>query len=62
MFKDGIGRTDLNGGSIGEMKDSLNNIFLNFDKELFVFPGHGPYSKVNEILNSNITLRELLND
>ena len=62
VFKDGIGRTDLKGGSIGEMKDSLNNIFLNFDKELFVFPGHGPYSKVNEILNSNITLRELLND
>ena len=62
VFKDGIGRTDLKGGSIDEMKDSLNNIFLNLNKDLSVFPGHGPYSKVNEILNSNITLRELLND
>lgn len=62
VFKDSIGRTDLYSGSIESMKDSINNIFVNFDKSFDIFPGHGEYDSVKNILNNNIVLKELLDD
>jgi len=62
VFKESIGRTDLNSGSISSMKDSINNVFLNFEKSYDIFPGHGEYDSVENILNNNIVLKELLND
>jgi glyoxylase-like metal-dependent hydrolase (beta-lactamase superfamily II) len=40
LFRGGIGRTDLWGGDMGEMTESLNRLFFLADETL-VFPGHG---------------------
>ena len=44
------------------MKDSINKIFLNLDKDLEVFPGHGNTDTVNNILNYNSYLKEFIDD
>jgi hydroxyacylglutathione hydrolase len=62
VFKESIGRTDLYSGDITSMKDSINNVFVNFDKSFDIFPGHGEYDSVENILNNNIILKELLDD
>ena len=61
VFAEGIGRTDLYSGSLSEMKDSINNIFLSFNKDLEVFPGHGNTDTVDNILNYNSYLKEFIN-
>jgi glyoxylase-like metal-dependent hydrolase (beta-lactamase superfamily II) len=40
LFRGGIGRTDLSGGSMAEMTKSLKRLF-SLDGETRVFPGHG---------------------
>jgi glyoxylase-like metal-dependent hydrolase (beta-lactamase superfamily II) len=40
LFRDGIGRTDLWGGDMDEMTESLKRLF-SLDGETRVFPGHG---------------------
>ncbi len=62
VFAQGIGRTDLFSGNNAEMKDSINKIFLSFDKELDVFPGHGDSDTVSNILNYNDYLKEFIDD
>ena len=62
VFAQGIGRTDLFSGNNAEMKDSIKNIFLNLDKELDVFPGHGDSDTVSNILNYNDYLKEFIDD
>ena len=44
-----------------QMKDSINNIFLSFNKDLEVFPGHGNTDTVDNILNYNSYLKEFIN-
>lgn len=41
LFKDGIGRTDLMGGSEKDMKESLSKISKRVKKGMIVYPGHG---------------------
>jgi len=62
VFKESIGRTDLYSGDIKSMKDSINKVFVNFDKSFDIFPGHGEYDSVENILINNIVLKELLDD
>ena len=62
VFSQGIGRTDLFSGSYEEMKESINNVFLTFDKGLEVFPGHGDSDTVSNILNYNDYLKEFIDD
>ena len=62
VFAQGIGRTDLYSGYTSEMKESINKIFLNLDKDLEVFPGHGNTDTVNNILNYNSYLKEFIDD
>jgi glyoxylase-like metal-dependent hydrolase (beta-lactamase superfamily II) len=40
LFRDGIGRTDLSGGDMNEMTESLKRLFT-LDGATQVFPGHG---------------------
>ena len=61
VFAQGIGRTDLYSGNTSEMKESINKIFLNLDKDLEVFPGHGNTDTVDNILNYNSYLKEFIN-
>ena len=45
IFKEGIGRTDLPGGSYNDMKDSLQKI-LNMNDDIIIIPGHGPETTI----------------
>jgi glyoxylase-like metal-dependent hydrolase (beta-lactamase superfamily II) len=62
VFKDGIGRTDLQSGSLIDMKTSINNVFMNFNDDFEILPGHGPSGKVKSIKSNNITIKEFLHD
>ncbi|MBN2543853.1 MBL fold metallo-hydrolase [bacterium] len=47
LFKKGIGRTDLPGGSEEELMESLDRI-LELQDDLIVYPGHGPETTIGE--------------
>ena len=44
------------------MKHSVNNIFLNFNDEFEIFPGHGPSDKVKTIKENNEFIKMLIDD
>jgi len=48
LFSDCYGRTDLNSGSINDMKQSLLNIFNRFYDTTMIFPGHGKHCTLGE--------------
>ena len=52
LFKGAIGRTDLPGGSLDDIKRSLLKL-KRFDKELEVFPGHGLGSNLEDEFRTN---------
>lgn len=53
LFANGIGRTDLPGGSLSEIKQSITNKLFILDHSCEIFPGHGPISSLGrEILNN----------
>lgn len=45
LFRRGVGRTDLGGGSEAELKESLRRLFL-LPAETLVYPGHGPATDI----------------
>ena len=45
IFKDGIGRTDLDGGSTQDMLNSLKKI-SKYNDDIVVYPGHGDSTKL----------------
>jgi glyoxylase-like metal-dependent hydrolase (beta-lactamase superfamily II) len=47
LFKNGVGRTDLAGGSSTEMKNSLKKLFKLPDKTI-VYPGHGVETTIGD--------------
>lgn len=56
VFKDGLGRTDLPGGSGGQLKKSiLRMAALDTD---WIFPGHGPFLKGKSDIQSNFSALE----
>jgi hydroxyacylglutathione hydrolase len=46
LFADGIGRTDLPGGSSEALLKSINERLLPMDENTKIFPGHGPESTI----------------
>jgi hydroxyacylglutathione hydrolase len=52
LFNEGIGRTDFPGGSITEMRKSLQKLVLLPDYFL-VYPGHGPASIIGQEKRNN---------
>lgn len=48
LFKDGIGRTDLKGGNIESMINSLKKM-TKYNKDIIIYPGHGESSTLEEI-------------
>ncbi|MCJ7471699.1 MAG: MBL fold metallo-hydrolase [Actinobacteria bacterium] len=52
LFRGAIGRTDLPGGSLSDIKSSLLKL-KRFDKDFEVFPGHGPGTGLEDELKTN---------
>lgn len=46
LFRTGVGRTDLPGGSERELIDSIENTLYTFDDDVVVYPGHGPKTTI----------------
>lgn len=55
LFKESIGRTDLAGGDIAQIKDSLLKI-KNMDRDYLIYPGHGPATTLKYEIGSNYYL------
>jgi hydroxyacylglutathione hydrolase len=53
LFKQGIGRTDLPGGSMEKLLDSIQHKLLGLPDETVVYPGHGPATTIGEERFSN---------
>ena len=52
LFKNSVGRTDLDGGSQVELKASLR-VFKEFNKDYLIYPGHDEETKLSyELINN----------
>ena len=58
LFAGSIGRTDLWGGSMEQMMDSLIHKLLALPDETVVYPGHGQPTTIGEERQSNPFLTE----
>lgn len=57
LFKGSIGRTDLWGGSMEEIMDSLRSKLLQLPDATIVHPGHGPMTTIGQERETNPFLR-----
>ena len=57
LFAGSIGRTDLWGGSMAQIMDSLRSKLLHLPDETIVFPGHGPVTSIAQERELNPFLR-----
>lgn len=53
LFNGSIGRTDLSGGSLDELLNSIKNKIFTLDQNVVVYSGHGPETTVGNEINSN---------
>ncbi len=53
LFKETVGRTDLEGGSHIEMQQSIE-LIKQYDKDIVIYPGHGDKSTLRHECNENI--------
>lgn len=59
LFKRGIGRTDLPGGSYDDLMRSMADYVLPLPSETMVLPGHGPSTTIGAERDLNPFLQEL---
>lgn len=57
LFNEGVGRTDLPGGSARDLKSSLRSKILILPPKTRVLPGHGPRTTVGQEIASNPFLK-----
>lgn len=48
LFQSGIGRTDLPGGDMNELENSIRNHLYQLDESFIVYPGHGAKTSVGK--------------
>lgn len=53
LFNNGIGRTDLIGGSHADILNSINNKILIYDDDTIVYPGHGSKTSIGKERKNN---------
>ena len=58
LFCGSVGRTDLAGGSLRQLIDSIKTKLLNRGDDYLVYPGHGPVSSIGEERKHNPFLTE----
>lgn len=57
IFRDGIGRTDLQGGDLNTLLNTINQQVLSLPDSVRLLPGHGPESTVGRERDHNPFLR-----
>lgn len=58
LFLQGIGRTDLPGGDINQLEESIRNHLYKLPDSFVVYPGHGPKTKVGSEKRHNPFIKE----
>ncbi|MBN2198415.1 MAG: MBL fold metallo-hydrolase [Candidatus Aminicenantes bacterium] len=53
LFCEGVGRTDLPGGSARQLEESIRSKILTLPDELHVLPGHGPRTAIGRERTDN---------
>jgi glyoxylase-like metal-dependent hydrolase (beta-lactamase superfamily II) len=53
LFADGVGRTDLPGGSHQQLVDSIRNKLFVLPDQVRVYPGHGPSTTIGHEKQNN---------
>src|SRR5699024_3666593 len=53
LFYQGVGRTDLPGGDVGDLSDSIKQKLYTLDDTFTVFPGHGPKTTIGSEKRNN---------
>jgi hydroxyacylglutathione hydrolase len=57
LFFDGVGRSDLPGGSDKKLRESIQKKIATLPPETRVFPGHGPFTTVEREKRGNVFFR-----
>jgi glyoxylase-like metal-dependent hydrolase (beta-lactamase superfamily II) len=57
LFRGGVGRTDLWGGSWDHLEQSIRRELYGLDPATLVIPGHGPFTTIGEELEGNSFIR-----
>ena len=57
LFYGGVGRTDLPGGSLEILEDSIRKKIFIFPDDTVVLPGHGPSTSIGQEKNTNPFIR-----
>lgn len=57
LFRMGVGRTDLQGGSWQQLMKSLHHVIATLPPDVKVYPGHGPATTIGEEVRMNPYLR-----
>ena len=53
LFENSIGRTDLPGGNLDTLLESIRNKMFSLDDDTVVYPGHGPVTTIGKEKISN---------
>jgi glyoxylase-like metal-dependent hydrolase (beta-lactamase superfamily II) len=59
LFAGSVGRTDLPGGNMNILLDSIQNVLACLGDDITIYPGHGPETSIGRELSFNPFLREL---
>jgi hydroxyacylglutathione hydrolase len=62
IFFDGVGRTDLPGGSEKKLRESIEKKIALLPPETRIFPGHGPFTTVEREKRGNAYFKGLLQE
>ena len=62
LYKNGLGFNSFPGENINALKDSIKKILLYFDKNSFVYPGHGESDYLGNIFANNLELNNFINN
>jgi glyoxylase-like metal-dependent hydrolase (beta-lactamase superfamily II) len=62
LFFDGVGRSDLPGGSEKKLRESIQKKIAVLPPETRVFPGHGPFTTVEREKRGNVYLKGMIQE
>ena len=54
LFRNTYGRTDFEGGSFEQIKDSISNVLFSLDGDIKVYPGHHDPTTIKQEMDHNL--------